>query len=72
MIVEGAVELGALGERNDQAGFAGMEIAQVVELADVFVALAVRWRRAAMAEQLVGGLAHGGDDHDGMAVLRGL
>ena len=51
MLVEGAVELGALGERHHQARLARVEIAQVVELPDVLVALALdgglrRWRAA--------------------------
>ena len=46
-----AVEFGAVGQRDDLARLARVEVAQVVELADVFLALAVdggvrRWRAA--------------------------
>ncbi len=71
MVVEEAVELGAIGERDHLARFAGVEVAQVVELADVLVALAVDGR-VGDGEQLVGGLAHGGDHDDGTAALRAL
>ncbi len=40
VLVEGAVEFGAFGEGHHLAGFTGMEIAQVVNLADVVFALA--------------------------------
>src|SRR5581483_7079221 len=49
----------------------GVVIAQVVNLADVFLALAVDGGLGD-GEELVGGLPHGGDDHDGAAMLDGF
>src|ERR1022692_97896 len=65
MIVERAVELSALGEWNHLARFTGVKIAQVVELADVILALAGDGG-GCDRQQLIRGLAHGGDHHDGM------
>ena len=56
-------------ERDHLARLAGMEIAQVVDLADVFLALAGDGG-GGDGQQLVGGLAHGGDHHHGLALLR--
>ena len=44
VLVEGAVEFGALGERDDLAGFAGVEVAQVVELRGCSLRVCRRWR----------------------------
>ena len=71
MLVEEAVEAGAFGQRHHQAGFAGVEVAQIVELADIFVALAVDGG-GGDGQQLVGGLAHGGNHDHGAAALRAL
>ena len=58
-------------EGHDQARFARVVVAQVVKLADVFLALALDGG-GGDGEQLVGGLAHGGDHHDGAARLARL
>ena len=71
MLVEKAVERGAFGERHHLAGFARVVVAQVVKLADILVAPAVDGG-GGDGQQLVGGLAHGGDHHHGMAVPRAL
>ena len=71
MLVERAVEFGAVAERHHQAGLARVEIAQVVKLADVFLALAADGR-GGDGQQLVGGLAHGRDHHHGPAGWRAL
>ena len=71
MVVERAVEFGAMGERDDLAGFAGVEVAEVVQLADVVVALAGDGGLGD-GEELVGGLAHRGDDYDGMEIGAGF
>src|ERR1017187_5108682 len=63
MLVEQAVELGAVGQRDYETRLAGVEIAQVVDLADVFLARAIDGGRGD-GQQLVGGFAHGrNDDH---------
>ena len=67
MVVERAVEFGAMRERDHLAGFAGMEVAQIVQLADVFVALAGDGGLGD-GEEFVGGLAHRRDHHDRMAI----
>ncbi len=69
MLVERAVEFGALGQRHHLARFAGMEIAQVVNLPDVIVAPARDGRRG-NGQQLVGGLAHGRNHHHRLALDR--
>ena len=65
MIVERAVELGAMGQRDDLTGFAGVEVAEIVELANVVFALAVDGGLGD-GEELVGGLAHRGNHDDRM------
>ena len=67
MFVEKAVEGGAFRERRHLPGFARVVVAQVVKLADILVAPAFDGRRGD-GQQLIGGLAHGGDYHHGMAV----
>ena len=64
MLVEEAVERGALGERHDEARFARVHVAKIVELADVLGARAVNGC-GGDGEQLIGGFAHGGDDNHG-------
>ena len=71
MLVEQAVEFGALGQRNYQARLAGVEIAQIVDLADVFFARAANGR-GGDGQQLVGGLAHGRNHHYRPAVGAGF
>src|SRR5580704_13519588 len=58
VIVERAVEFGAMREWDYLAGFAGVEIAEVVELANIVVPLAGDGGLRD-GEKLVGGLAHG-------------
>ena len=65
MIVERAIELGAIGQRHHLPRFARMEIAQIVHLADVILALAVD-SGGRDGQQLVGGLAHRRHDHHGL------
>ena len=71
MLVEEAVEIGAVAEGDDEARFARVVIAQIVKLADVFLALA-RDGGAGDFEQAVGGLPHGGDDDHGAARFAGV
>src|SRR6185312_2343651 len=67
LVVKDTVELGTLGERHYLAGFAGVEIAEVVELADVFFAIAVDGGLG-KGQEFVGGLAHRRDDDDRFTV----
>ena len=67
MVVEGAVEFRAVRERDDLAGFARMEVAEIVQLADIFVALALDGRLGD-GEEFIGRLAHRGDHDDRMAI----
>src|SRR5260370_39788578 len=63
MVVEEAVQIGAVAQGDDQARLARMVVAQVVKLADVLLALAPDGS-GGDREQLVGGLPHGGNyDH---------
>ena len=71
VLVESPVQIGAHFERGNQAGFAGMEVAKVVELADVFLAVA-RDGGGCDGEQLIGGLAHGRHHNDGATALARL
>jgi hypothetical protein len=68
VLVEETVQAGAVGKRYNLARFAGVEIAQIVKLANEFVALAGNGG-GSDGEELVGGLAHGGNHHHG-ALLR--
>ncbi len=54
-----------MGERDYAAGFAGVKVAEIVQLPDVIVAFAGDGRLG-NGEEFVGGLAHRGHDHDGM------
>src|ERR1039458_8159836 len=71
MLVEQAIKLGAVGQGNYQARLAGVKVAQVVDLADVFFARAVNCRRSD-SQQLVGGLTHGRNDDDRPAAGAGF
>src|SRR5690242_38164 len=62
MLVERTVELGAAIQRNHQAGFARMIVAQVVKLPDVVAAFPANGG-AGDRQELVGGFAHGGNHH---------
>ena len=68
VFVEKTVQAGAFGERHHLPGFARVVVAQIVKLADILVAPAFDGR-GGDGQQLVGGFAHGGDHHHGMAVL---
>src|SRR5580698_4262005 len=65
MVVKRAVEFGAMGEWNNLARFAGVEVAEIVQLPDVLVAFSDNGRLG-YSEQLIRRLAHGGHNHDGM------
>ena len=62
VLVQEAVEFGAVGEGNDQPRLARVEIPQVVQLADVFLPLPLNGRVGDF-QQFVGGLPHGGNHH---------
>src|ERR1035437_3803225 len=70
VLVEEAVEIRAVAQRDRQARLARVVIAQVVQQADVFRALAADGGVGDF-EQLVGGLPHRGDDHHRAARLAG-
>ena len=67
VLVEGAVERGAIGQRNNLPGFARMIVAQIVKLPDVILAPAGN-RGLGDSQQLVGRLAHGRNHDDGLLV----
>ena len=67
MLVERAVEFGALGQRHHQARLARVRVAQIVDLAQVLFARAFE-RGLRDGQQLVRGLAHGGDHDHRLAV----
>ena len=70
MFVQEAVEIGAVAQWDDLPRLPRVVIPQVVELPDVFLALAPDGSRR-NGEQLVGGLPHGGHHHHGMALFAG-
>jgi len=65
VIVQRPIEFGAMRERHNLTRLARMEIAQIVQLPDVLIALAGDGRLR-NREQFVGRLAHCGDNHDGL------
>jgi hypothetical protein len=65
MVIERAIELGAVLEWNHLASFAGVEVAEVVELADVVFAF-TGYGGLGYGEEFVGGLAHRGYHYDGV------
>src|ERR1039458_6865021 len=68
VLVQEAVEIGAVAQRDDQARLARVVVAQVVQQPDVLLALAPDGG-GGDGEQLVRGLSHGGNHHHGMARL---
>ena len=70
MLVEEAVEVGAVAQGDDQARLARMVVAEIVKLGDVFLALPPN-RGGRDGQQLIGGLPHGGNHHHGTPLFAG-
>ncbi len=71
VIVEGSFQFGAARQRHHLARFARVEIAKIVQLANVFLAFALD-RGLGNRQEFIGRLAHRRDDNDRMPIGAGF